>query len=66
MPIGTRNKNYIRMITLLGITLLPTLYFIIRQMIAKNDEQMTKYTLIGLVYLGFLIPIWIIIFLMQV
>ena len=54
------------MITLLAVTLTPTLYFIIRQIIAKNDEQMTKYTLVGLVYLGFLIPIWIIIILMQV
>ena len=47
---------------LINVILLPALYFIIRQILAKSDEQMTKYTLVGLVYVGVLMLISIIIF----
>lgn len=47
---------------LINVILLPALYFIIRQILAKSDKQMTKYTLVGLVYVGVLMLISIIIF----
>ena len=51
---------------LINVILLPALYFIIRQISAKSDEQMTKYTLVGLIYVGVLMLISIIIFLTKV